>query len=175
MGFRGLSSRVTPLDPHQCLERSQGRMEEAEIRGKMKPNSFTFISTSGAGTSLARGKSNRIVVMMRAPRTTKTMENLGTKRSENQRRCQQSFNQLRLCWLLPGITKFSTPMPCFPDRLPAGHIPIYSWSSTVPNNGNSWFSAQSVQMHVYVCTHTHTYPSHPDTLLFFSEQNTSVL
>lgn len=54
----------------------------AEIRGKMKPNSFTFISPSGAGNSLARGKSNRTVVMIRAPRKTKTMENLGAKRPE---------------------------------------------------------------------------------------------
>lgn len=49
------------------------------MAAKVKPTSLTFISTSGAGNSLARGKSNRTVVMIRAPRKTKTMENLGTE------------------------------------------------------------------------------------------------
>lgn len=44
-----------------------------------KSNSLTFISTSGAGVSLARGRSNRTAVMSRAPRNTKTTENLGSK------------------------------------------------------------------------------------------------
>lgn len=55
-------------------------MEEAEIGPRMKPSRFTFVSISGAGNSLARGKSRRIVVIIRAPRKTKTMENLEAKR-----------------------------------------------------------------------------------------------
>lgn len=62
------------------FEQLAGQGGGAEIRGKMKLNSFTFISPSGAGNSLARGKSNRTVVMIRAPRKTKTMENLGAKK-----------------------------------------------------------------------------------------------
>ena len=56
--------------------RGAGQRSRPGERGLTKQTHvFTFISASGAGASLARGKSNRTAVMIRAPRNTKTAEN----------------------------------------------------------------------------------------------------
>jgi hypothetical protein len=93
----------TPSElPSLLFERCSANTSLAGRR-QNETNSFTFISTSGVGSSLARGKSNRTDVMIRAPRNTKMTENLGQRDKVVKALFTVSFNQLGLAWLFPRV------------------------------------------------------------------------
>lgn len=109
--------------------------EETQLRMQNKTHGFTFISASGAGNSLARGKSNRTAVIIRAPRNTKMTENLGVK--DRGLKALFSFLSIQLGrdWLFPGRISCFSPLTgpvCCPHR--PGNLEMFSPSS--PNTSS---------------------------------------